>query len=91
MLLVSKWNSPLGGVSRSVIWWSWFFVNVGNDNITSSLVLTFDQAGGAEPGAGGQKGKKDRVIISLSLWAREIKKYGQAIVYSLFRKLQVVQ
>ena len=58
-------------------------------------MLTFDQAGGAEPGAGGQKGKKDRVIadylISLSLWAREIKKYGQAIVYSLFRKLQVVQ
>ena len=39
------------------IWWSWFFVNVGNDNITSSLVLTFDQEGG-----GGQKGKKDRLI-----------------------------
>ena len=32
--------------------------NVGNDNITSSLVLTCDQAGGA----GGQKGKKDRLI-----------------------------
>ena len=44
------------------IWWSWFFVNVGNDNITSSLVLACDQAGGAGPGAGGQKGKKDRLI-----------------------------
>ena len=31
-------------------------------NITSSLVLTSDQAGGAEPGAGGQKGQKDRLI-----------------------------
>ena len=42
------------------IWWSWFFVNVGKDNITSSLVLTYDQAG--DGGAGGQKGQKDRLI-----------------------------
>ena len=59
------------------IWWSWFFVNVGNDNITSSLVLTFDQVGGVEPGAGGQKGKKDRVVadyfvIALSTGDQEI-------------------
>ena len=59
------------------IWWSWFFVNSGNDNITSSLVLTFDQAGGAGPGAGGQKGKNDRLIadyfvIGLSTGDQEI-------------------
>ena len=68
--------------SKSVryIWWSWFFVNVSNDNITSSLVLTFDQAwggGGAGPGAGRQKGKKDRLIadyfvIALSTGDQEI-------------------
>ena len=50
---------------------------LGNDNITSSLMLTCDQAGGAGPGAGGQKGKKDRLIadyfvIGLSTGDQEI-------------------
>ena len=63
----------------------------GIDNITSSLVLTFEQAG--EGGGGDKKGGGTAwwQIISLLVWAREIKKYSQAVVYSLFRKLQVVQ
>ena len=38
------------------------FCQLQQCNITSSLMLTCDQAGRAGPGAGGQKGKKDRLI-----------------------------
>ena len=43
----------------------------------SSLMLTCDQAGGAGPGVGGQKGQKDRLIadyfvIGLSKGVQEI-------------------
>ena len=50
-------------------------------------------AGARVPGWGDRKGRRTvwLQIISLLVWAREIKKYSQAIVYSLFRKLQVVQ
>ena len=47
----------------------------GIDNITSSLVLTFEQAG--EGGGGGQKGRRDRLmadyfVIGLSTGDQEI-------------------